>query len=128
MKRKQTGKGSAGILICILLILILTMGLALLFAKLILSEVIAQKNLQLCASAIALMVSFVTGMIGAKKTERRKFLWGISSCGILFLVLLISNLLFFGVSFQNVPMIGAGILVGGIPGSLLGKKKVRKYA
>ena len=128
MKQKVKGKGSRGILILIGLCLLLSVGSALICAKMILSDILDQNAIPIYAAVIAALLSFVIGLYTAKRSPARKLLWGLIACGALFLSLLIGNLLFFGIRFYNVPTIAAGVIVGGVCGVILGKRKVRKFA
>ena len=86
------------------------------------------KNVTTVFLMIAALLSLVIGLYTAKRSPARKLLWGLIACGALFLSLLIGNLLFFGIRFYNVPTIAAGVIVGGVCGVILGKRKVRKFA
>lgn len=126
--KKRIGKGSASMISIILLLMLLLFGLLLLGAKLILAGVIGENQLLSCAAVIAAVGSFAVSLCSALRSPRKKLLWGLCASAGFFLALLVSNLLFFGIEYSNVLTIAACVLGGGLLGSLLGRKKVRKYA
>lgn len=128
MKKRSTGKGSASVVWRFLLAIFLTIGLALLCAKLILSGTIGMELLELCAGVISGTVSMLLSLITVKKSPRKKLLWGLTASAAYYLALLVSNLLFFGIEFMGVLYSAAWVFGGGILGTLLGQIKVRKYA
>lgn len=127
MKKQNTGKGRGVFITCSILAVLLTFGLALLCAKLILSGVLDESRGVLCANVITCVVSFILAMIIARHSPRRRLLWGIVTAAIYFLSLLMGNILFFGIRFSGVLQSAGWILGGGLLGSLLKRKKVGKY-
>ena len=84
----------------------------------------------LAAGVIAGLVAFLGALIAALHSGRRKLLCGLGAAGGYALVLLLGNLLFFGVHYGEalpvlLPLAGAGLL-----GALLGagRRKKRRYA
>lgn len=128
MKKQKAGKGRGVFITCSILAVLLTFGLAMLCAKLILSGVLDENRGELYAGVITCIVSFILAMIIARHSPRRRLLWGTVTAAIYFLFLLMGNILFFGIRFSGVLQLGAWILGGGLLGSLLKGKKVGKYA
>ena len=127
MKRK--GKGSGIGFGFLLFMPILTILLALLFSKLILSGVIPEKGISWCACVIVGVVALLLCLFSSMKSAQKKFLWGMTTACIYACLLLLGNLLFFGVAYGgNVPAVLATVLLSGMLGSLLGCKKRRKFA
>lgn len=128
MKRK--GKKNARGLVFQLAIAmpLLTILLALLSAKLILKETIGEEQAGLCVCVLTGLVAFVTSLYSAIRMPQKKMLWGgLTAIGYLCLLLL-CNLLFFGIGYGHVVMIASCVIAGGLIGSFLGAIKHRKYA
>lgn len=107
-----------------------TLALAALTARLILSGKLQENSLPFAAGIIAGLVSFLGALIAAMRSGQRKLLCGLGAAGGYALLLLLGNLLFFGVHYGNalpvlLPLTGAGLL-----GALLGAghRKKRRYA
>lgn len=128
MKKRSTGKGSTSVIWRLLLVIVLTMGLTVLCAKLILSGAIGMELIDLCAGVISATVAMLLSLITTKKSPRKKLLWGLTASAVYYLALLVSNLLFFGIEFVGVLYSAAWVFGGGLLGTLLGQIKVRKYA
>ena len=128
MKRK--GKKSArGIVLQLVIAMpLLTLLFALLSAKLILGETIGEGSAQACVCVYTAIIAFILSLYCAIRMPQKKVMWGaLTAVGYLCL-LLISNLLFFGVGYGHILQIAACVLGGGLPGSFLGAVKRRKYA
>lgn len=130
MKRKvrAKGKGIAVFPMVLLAMPILTLALALLGAKLILSGSIGESSMGMCAGVITAVISFILSLYCAIRAPIKKLLWGLSASAAYFLMLLLGNLLFFGINYSHIWLIAACVFGGGLLGSLLGRKKPRKYA
>ncbi len=126
MNRK--GKGRGVFLQLFFAMPILTILLALLGAKLILSEVISEGAMQWCACIITGIVSFLLCLYTALRMPQKKFLWGLLTAAAYCCLLLLGNLLFFGVGYGNIPAVVMAVFGGGLFGSLLGAGKRRKFA
>lgn len=126
--KKKAGKGRVKLPAIIIAMLLLVFGLVLLCAKLILSGVIEEKRIGLCAGVIAGIVAMLIAMCIARRSPRHKLLWGITAAAGYYLLLMVCNLLFFGNGFSEMIPTAAWVLGSGLLGTLLGSKKVRKYA
>ena len=128
MKKGQVGKGRVRLPVVVPAVILLTFGLVLLCSKLILSGVIGEKHIRLCAGAIAGIVVMLITIFVARRSPRRKLLWGLMAASGYYLLLMVCNLLFFGIGFSNMVPVAAWVFGAGLLGTLLGSKKVRKYA
>lgn len=128
MSRKDKSK-MKGIAIQVLIGLpVLTLLLALGAAKLILGRSIGEERMGACACAIVAIVSFVASLYVAVRTPQKKIAWGILAAGMYGALLLLGNLLFFGVGYGKVlPVLGC-VLGAGLLGSFLAAIRRRKYA
>ncbi len=126
MKRK--GKGSVPVVGLLIAMPILTLLLALLGAKLILSEVVPETGMQWIAYLSAGITALFMSLLSAKTSAQKKFLWGMGAAGVYCCMLLLGNLLFFGVGYGNILGVVVSVFVGGFLGSLLGGIKRRKFA
>ncbi len=107
---------------------ILTIVLSLLAAKIILSGTIREANLMGCVYTIGAIVSFLLSLYCALRMPQKKLIWGSAVAVLYAVMLLLGNLLFFGIGYGSMlPTLGA-VLLGGIAGSLLGSVKRSKYA
>ena len=128
MKKRTKGKGSASVLLNLALGTILTLGFTVLSAKLILSGTLNENGIDLYAGITKGIVALVLSLLTARRSPQRKILWGLLAVALYYLLLVICNLLFFGIAFSGVLQSALWIMGGGLLGSLLGNKKVRKYA
>ena len=128
MKKRTKGKGSASVLLNLALGTILTLGFTVLSAKLILSGTLNENGIDLYAGITKGIVALVLSLLTARRSPQRKILWGLLAVALYYLLLMICNLLFFGIAFSGVLQSALWIMGGGLLGSLLGNKKVRKYA
>lgn len=128
MKKRTKGKGSASVLMNLALGTILTLGFTVLSAKLILSGTLHENGIDLYAGITKGIVALVLSLLTARRSPQRKILWGLLAVALYYLLLMICNLLFFGIAFSGVLQSALWIMGGGLLGSLLGNKKVRKYA
>ncbi|MBQ7870909.1 MAG: hypothetical protein IJ357_02095 [Oscillospiraceae bacterium] len=123
-KRKHSGSKWPRVL---LLIPVLTVGLAMLGAKLIVSGTVSETAVQTLAILITAIVGLCMGLIGAAVSPQKKLLWGLLAALTAVLAMILGNLLFFGVTYSRIlPGVGA-TLGGGVLGALLGSKKRKKY-
>lgn len=130
MRRKGKGSGKARSIIIQLVIAmpLLSIALALLCAKLMLGGSMHEEQMSLMAGVIAGTVSFLLCLYSAIRMPQKKILWGMLTAAGYACMLLLGNLLFFGVGYGNfacvlLPVFGAGLLA-----SLLGAAKKRKFA
>lgn len=124
----KKGKGRSVAVQLLIAMPLLTVGLSFAAAKMILSGTIGEENLTLCAYVIAGTISFVLSLYCAIRMPQKKALWGIGTAGCYAIVLLLGNLLFFGVGYGAIlPMLGS-VLGTGCIGSVLGAMKRRHYA
>lgn len=125
---KRSTKTKSVVLQLLIAMPILTVLLALLGAKLILSSVIAESQIGVVVFMIAMLVSLVGSWYAAMRMSQKRFFWGLSFTGCYGLLLLLSNLLFFGVAYTSVGAVLCAVACGGLTGSLLGAAKRKKYA
>ncbi len=126
MKRK--GKGSVPVVGLLIAMPMLTLLLSLLGAKLILSEVLPEQGTQWIAALVTGITALLLSFLCAKATTQKKFLWGMGTAGTYCCMLLLGNLLFFGVGYGSILGVAAFVFGGGVLGSLLGAIKRRKFA
>lgn len=112
----------------LLLIPVLTIGLSMLGAKMIVSGAVPETSVNTMAVIITGIIGLILGLLGAIVSPQKKLLWGLLAAVLTAAALLLGNLLFFGVAYGEVlPGLGAA-LGGGVIGALLGSKKRKKYA
>ena len=125
MKRK--GKGSSAskrtAIAAMLAAPILTVGMCLLGAKLMLSDSIAETHFPMLCSVIAGSVSFVLCLLVSLRVPRKKFLWGMMTALCYACALLMGNLLFFGVGYGGFSVVLLPLFGGGMLASLLGMRR-----
>lgn len=127
--RKKGKRKSVGIFIQLLIaMLLLTLLLSLGTAKLILSESVPQEKIGLCVCIYTALISFAVSLYSALRMPQKKFLWGLLTAVAYLCLLLLGNLLFFGIGYGNVLPGTLCVLCGGLLGSLLGAGKRKKYA
>lgn len=126
MKTKKRKKGFW--IYLVILIPALTVLTALGGAKLILSGALPEKNITLIVGIGIALVALVASMLGAYRAKQKKFLWGMVYAAGYFAVLLLSNLLFFGEGYGEMPPNAIAVFAGGTVGSILGGGKRRKSA
>ena len=123
--KHRVGKIATQILIAMPVLTILFSVAA---AKMILSGTIKEDMIAICGYAIGAIVSFLLSLYCAIRMPQKKALWGLATSAAYAIVLLLGNLLFFGIGYgQVLPMLGAIIASGGA-GSVLGAIKRRHYA
>ncbi len=126
---KRTGKRGGKLYLQILLLMpVLTLLLAGAGAKLIDSEVLGEEKLNVLAPAIAALSAFLLALYAALRSPQKKFLWAVTTAVAYACLLLLGNLLFFGVGFGSILPVLASVLIAGLLGGLLGSRKRRKYA
>ena len=106
-----------------------TAALAAAGAALMAGGSIPEEKLGLLAQGITGAVSLACGWITAAKAAEKKLLHGLIGPGLYLLVLLLGNLLFFGVGYENLLPVGLTVLAAGVGGSILGslRRKKRKF-
>lgn len=124
-KRKQGGSRWPKVL---LLIPLLTVGLAMLGGQMIVSGTVPEHSVQTLATIITAITGLCLGLAGAVASPQKKFLWGLLAALLTAAALMLSNLLFFGVTYGHVLQGVGAALGGGLIGALLGSKKRKKYA
>lgn len=128
MKRNEK-KGTGKVLIPALIAMpILTILLSLAGAKLVLSGSLKQETMGVVAYVITALVSFILSAYAALRMPQKKMLWGLGAAGVYFIMLLLSNLLFFGEGFGGIlPILGCTLGAGAF-GGFAGAGKRKKYA
>lgn len=126
---KKNEKSMKGLMVPVLIAMpILTILSALAGAKMIESELMPESVQRWIPMLITGLVAFLLSCFVSVKTKQKKFVWGIGTGAVYLIILLMSNLLFFGEGFYHLlPIIGS-VLGCGFLGSLLGAGKRRKYA
>ncbi len=107
---------------------VLTVLLSFVCAKLIVSGVISEKSVAVCVFSIGGITSFLVSWYAAMRMPQQKALWGFATACVYAGLLLLGNLLFFGVAYGAVLPLLSVVLGTGTMGSLLGVLKRRKYA
>ena len=107
---------------------ILTLGLALITAKLILQGIMAESQGRGAVFAIAFLVSCVGALITRKRCVKASLLWCLGTSVAYACILMLGNLLFFGVAYEGVGGVWLAVLLGGLIAALLPKKKKGKFA
>lgn len=124
----KNGKGRGVVIQTLIAMPILTVLLSLAAAAMIRSELLPESTLQISACAVAAIVSFLLCLYCALRMSQKKFIWGMLIAAIYCCMMLLGNLLFFGVGYGNILSVVLTIITAGILGSLLGAAKPRKYA
>lgn len=128
MKRKGK-KSTRGIVLQLAIAMpLLTILFALLSAKLILEETIGEENAGMCVCIYTAIIAFVLCFYCAIRMPQKKILWGLLTAIGYLCLLLLCNLLFFGVGYGHILPVCCCVLGGGLVGSFLGAVKRRKYA
>lgn len=130
MKRKGKGSttGKKTAILAVLAALVLTLGLSLLCAKMMLSGTIREEQLSVACAGIVAIVSFVLCLIVSMRMPQKKLMWGMLTALGYACALMLGNLLFFGVGYGGFAMILLPLFGAGLIGSLLGTKRHGKYA
>ena len=130
MKRK--GKGSAAgkktAIVAMIAAPLLTLGLSLLCAKMMLSGSIKEEQLPTVCGVIVGIVSLALCLFVSLRMPQKKLMWGMLSAVGYACALLLGNLLFFGVGYGGFAMILLPLFGAGLIGSLLGTRRHGKYA
>lgn len=103
-----------------------TLILAMLFAKLVLSGTLPERAITWAAWAIVFLCVLCGSLFSAKCAKQNKLPVGMAEAGIYFLLLGVFHALLMQHGFANVLPIGLCCLAGGLLGSLLGAKQKRK--
>ena len=107
---------------------ILTLGLCLLGAKMILWGKLPEKAITWLPAAIPCTVSLCGAFAGAKEAPRNRFFWGMLFALSYGCILALGNILFFGEHFSDIGNRFLWITAGGVAGSLLANMKKSKIA
>ena len=107
---------------------ILTLGFALLTAKLILQGTIGEAQGRGAVFVIAFLVSGIGALITKKQCVKAPLLWCLGTSVTYACILMLGNLLFFGLAYEGVGPLWLVVLLGGVFAALLPKKKGGKFA
>lgn len=107
---------------------VLTILLSLASAKMILSGTVKEEQLSACVYAVVGITAFLVCLYCAIRMPQKKALWGIATAASYAVMLLLGNLLFFGLGFGEVVPSLLVIFASGCIGSFLGAIRRRKYA
>ncbi len=128
MSRKGK-KGYRGVVVqCLVAMPVLTLLLSFVCAKLIINGLIQEERIDICGYVIVAIISFLVSIYCAIRMPQKKAMWGIGASVSYAVMLLMGNLLFFGLGYGEVTSVILGVFAGGVPGSLIGALKRRKYA
>ncbi len=99
-------------------------------AKLILSGAVPESKLELTVCIAVGLVALVLSLIGAYRAKQKKFIWGIAFAAGYIVILMLSNLLFFGEGYGAILPNVIAVMTGGVIGSMIGagKRRNRKHA
>lgn len=124
---KQKGGKSAVLLIAGMVAA--TLLLSMLCAALMEKGSIPEERTNLSACVIVGLVSLLSCAVVASRAAEKKLLRGMLGAGIYAALLVVSNLLFFGVGYVEVLPLFMSILSAGVLGSILGslRKKKRRF-
>ncbi len=106
----------------------LTVLLSFVCAKLIIGGTVSEGGVDVCAFVIAGVTSFLVSLYVSVRMPQKKALWGFATACAYATMLLLGNLLFFGVEYGAVVPVILTVLGVGVAGSLIGSVKRRKYA
>ncbi|MBE6984027.1 MAG: TIGR04086 family membrane protein [Ruminococcaceae bacterium] len=127
--RRRGKRGSRNIITQLLVAMpLLTFLLAFVCAKMIVSEILREESIMPCVYTIVGFTSFLACLYCAIRMPQKKALWGIATAGVYAAMLLLGNLLFFGVGYGQILPIILTVLGAGFVASMLGAMKRRKYA
>lgn len=127
--RRRGKRGNRNIITQLLIAMpLVTFLLAFACAKMIVNEIIQEESMMLCVYAIVGFTSFITCLYCAMRMPQKKVLWGIATAAVYTVMLLLGNLLFFGVGYGQILPIMLTVLSTGFVASMLGAMKRRKYA
>lgn len=123
MNRKPSGRAlsmPAGLLFGAIISLGLTILSAVVLAKLVASEVMAEANIGYGVMAMLLVASFIGSLCAHARIKRQRLLVCGLSGVIYFLILLSITALFFGGQYEAVGVTGLLVLGGSLTAGLLG--------
>lgn len=128
VKVKKSNKTKTTVIMLAVAAPLVTVALALLCAKLILSGMLKQEAITAAACGITGVVALLCGFFAARRAPQKKLLWGMLAALGYACALLLGNLLFFGEGYGAVlPIVGC-CMAGGFLGSLTAAAKRRRYA
>ncbi|MDR0889352.1 MAG: TIGR04086 family membrane protein [Oscillospiraceae bacterium] len=108
---------------------LLTIVLSFILARFMLSGSIPERFINAIAAVIAGITAFAVAVYLAKRMPQQRMLWGFGGAAVYAMILLLGNLLFFGIGYGNIAPVFLTVLVAGLAGSMLGagQKKRKKY-
>ena len=127
-KVKKSSKSKTTVVVLAVAAPLLTVALALLGARLILSGTLKQEQMTAAACGIVAVVALLSSLYAALRAPQKKLVWGMLTAGGYTCALLLGNLLFFGEGYGSILPIVAACLCGGILGSFTAAMKRKKYA
>ncbi len=107
---------------------ILTVALSLLGGFMVWKEWVSEDKIGLLAPIFAALVSFVGAWLTLRRCSNRRLLWALGSGGVYGCMLMLSNLLFFGVVYQGVGAVWGAVLSSAALAVLSPEKKKGKIA
>lgn len=128
MSKKGKSKTRSIIIQLLISMPVLTVLFALGAAKLILSELLPQEKMQLYACIYAAIIAFAISIYASLRMPQKKVVWGIITTVTYLCMLLLGNLLFFGIGYGHILPVAASVMIAGLIGSLFGAGKRKRYA
>ena len=124
---KKTGRGK--LLWPLLVMLLLTVALAGIGGALMDGGIVPEERMSILAEVCVGVVSLGVSAVMAAKAQEKKLLQGMIAAGAYAALLILGNLLFFGVEYDHFLPILLTVHATGVAGSILGgiKKKKRKF-
>ena len=124
---KKTGRGK--LLWPLLVMLLLTVALAGIGGALMDGGIVPEERMSILSEVCVGVVSLGVSAVMAAKAQEKKLLQGMIAAGAYAALLILGNLLFFGVEYDHFLPILLTVLASGVAGSILGgiKKKKRKF-
>ena len=129
MKKKISAgkqKGGKRAVLLVIGMVAATLLLSMLCAALMEKGSIPEERTNLSACVIVGLVSLLSCAVVASRATEKKLLRGMLGAGIYAALLVVSNLLFFGVGYVDVLPILMSILAAGVLGSILGSLRRKK--
>ncbi len=131
MKRKGKGKSSmllSPISTTIYIMVGASIALSFLAAKLILGGTIPIESMDTIVLCLVGIVSFLSCLNCGLRAKRKRFLWAMLGAVVYCMILLLGNLMLFGVAYSNVLPTILTVLCGGLAAAVLAGRKKGKSA